>query len=399
MTVKTQNKNEKTKVNISYISSLNKFKLEKTSKSWSDKSSSSSFWCTSQKTQYIDYDELKKYSDYIAIIVYTNSLNKCNEVKKATDDEKVIYDIFEGKVFKKPIDKDRDIWVKDITSDTLEKCNTLNDIREKYNILYMPDILRNKNKNFKNSSNHVFSEDTRHPSLEDIMNNAPVTAKEYEEVNDLDTLIDGVFDSNTAVKSCAAKKASGKCTVENTDKETKIVPIVEGKTPVIYFDGTLAQNLAVFYSFYKVEEGNHYIPTENRYFIYCHETKSYDETPYLLYETKDFEVINVMGYLSTIKDENSVSTYGERIFDYIVSWFQFEMADKSMIATLLTSTKPFTILLDNKKIEGYNKLLENPARFEDIIKYLENKFGKSLTWSLDDNNVLHLTFERNFFID
>lgn len=399
MTLKTQNKNEKTKVVISYIDSLNKFKLEKTSKSWSDKSAHSSYWCTSRKTQYVDYDELKKYNDYIAIIVYTNSSNEPSKVKNAADDEKVICDIFEGKVYKKPIDKVSDIWVKDTTSDTLEKCNTLNDIREKYNILYMPDILRNKNKNYKNSSNYVFSEDTQHPSLKDIMNNTPVTTKENEEVNDLDTLLNGIFDNKNEVKSCAAKKTKDKCTVVNTDKETKIVPIVEGKTPVIYFDGTLAQNLAVFYSFYKVEEGKHYIPTENKYFIYYPETKSYDETPYLLYETKDFEVINVIGYLSTIRDEISDSTYGERIFDYIVSWFQFEMSDKSMIATLLTSTKPFTILLDNKKIEGYNKLLENPARFKEIIKYLENKLGKSLTWGLDDNNVLHLTFERNFFID
>lgn len=385
-------KKEETRVNITYNKCFNRFYVEETTTN-SLSESDCNYRYVSRNSKYVDLEGLKKYNDYIAVVDTRNAQKSKLNINE--DKKEAIISLFDSNISNTILNDGTEIVIKGNMSAT-EKYNTIEDVKKDYNILYMEDILSSKK---SKRETYKFRDDVKHPSLKEIMNNTSIPTTETTEVNDFDAPIDDFFDTKNEAKTCSTKKTSDKCTVTNTNKETKIVPIVEGKTPVIYFDGTLAQNLAVFYSFYKIEEGKHYIPTENRYFIYYPETKSYDETPYLLYETKDFEVINVMGYLNSIKNEISVSTYGERIFDYIISWFQFEMSDKSMIATLLTSTKPFTILLDNKKIEGYNKLLENPARFEEIIKYLENKFGKPLTWALDDNNVLHLTFERNFFID
>lgn len=407
--MKKKDKNEEKTVNIVYIPYLDKFRVEYRSYSEEGGITSTKWYTTkhsysTHKTEYVNYDKLKSYNDYIAIFADADFFS--NRVKLNKTDKDILYNIFDKNYSEKTFSNGYDVIIKGCPKN-FDAYNNLEDVSKDYNILYADDILINAHQCGKNNKTNI-------PSINEIMKNTP-TPEQEEDVNGINAFLDEFLDTDKKTnvkkkeKTCEDKEPCCSCdsfriyvpeTETKTEVKTKIVPIVESKTPVILFNGTFAQNLAVFYSFYKVEEGQHFLPTKDKYFEYSSKTKSFVEEDDIIYEAdKRPEVIDVKKYIKEFDDKDTVEILGNRIFDYIISWFQFEMSDKSMIAVLLTSSEPFSIIIDDKKIEGFDKITKTPARFEEIKKYVNNKFGKPLEWVLDNNNVLHITINRNYFLE
>ncbi len=409
---------------ITYSERLKKFHIIETANEY-DSSKNYSEWRRTTNTLYVDYCDLKKYKNEIVIILPTsffeNFANMPGGIKAFWDKDikKILIDIYGDKY-------DFEYYAYRFDCEYLTiYYNTESDRVEIINSRYKPKKLYRNYINFSAIYENYLSiveqnkklNKCEHPSLEEIIHDGDCTckkvvnedtkntekedvkvdtfdkAKDYDIDKFIDKLLNSDFDSEPEDDVEAEKVPEKK---KEEIKEEKVPTIHAGheaeaidknNTPKIMFDGTLMQNLAVFYTFYKIPSGEPYIPNKGDMFIYPRQ------------QSKDVPWIHVKEYIEKLKVNDSVEVYGERLFKYIVSWMQFELSDTSMISKLLVSDTPFNIVIDENKIEGYQKLVENPELFNKATQYVDDKFGKHFDWRLDDNKIIHLSLSRNDFID